>query len=218
MRARLKSRNGILATALAAGALVALGGWFLLVAPQRARVAEVEQSVRAAESGLAQREAQLARPSAKVTVTASDLYRLAKALPDTSNTAGVILDVNGLAKRNELDFVSIEPSEPVLGTGYLREPLAVVVQGRFGNISSFLGDLRSLVRVRNGRLDVRGRMYSITQVDLGPPESSVKFPIVKASVTLNAFRFSAPPPEQAAPDESSSTPSSGGSVAAGVTP
>ena len=159
MRAGLKSRNGILAIALGAGALVALGGWFLLVAPQRARVAEVEQRVQDAESGLAQRQAQLARPSVKVKVTASDLYRLAKALPDASNTAGVILDVNALAKRNGLEFVSIEPSEPVLGTGYLKEPLVVVVQGRFAKISSFLGNLRSLVRVRNGRLDVRGRMY-----------------------------------------------------------
>ena len=90
-----------------------------------------------------------------------DLYRLTKALPNEIDMSGILLDVNRIAGRNELEFSSIAPSPQVLGTGYLQQPLAVVVQGRFGNVSRFLGDLRSLVSVRGGRLDARGRLYSV---------------------------------------------------------
>ena len=93
------------------------------------------------------------------------------------------------------------------------------MQGRFGDISRFLGDLRALVTVRKSRLDARGRLYSVTRVEMKEPENAKKFPIVQAKVTLNAYSFSAPVPAPA-PDPSTTpegTPPSG-TVAAGVTP
>ena len=50
-----------------------------------------------------------------------------------------------------------------------------------------------------------------------PPRA--KFPVVKASVKLNAYAFSAPVPTTPEPDPSTSTDtSSDGTVAAGATP
>ena len=93
------------------------------------------------------------------------------------------------------------------------------MQGRFGNISSFLGDLRTLVSVRGKRLDARGRLYSVSSVNITAPDSPDKFPVVKAAVKLNAYAFSAPVPATPAPDPSTSTDtSSDGTVAAGATP
>ena len=96
-------------------------------------------------------------------------------------------------------------------------PLSVVVQGRFGDVSRFLGDVRTLVTVRKGRLDSRGRLYSVSQVDVSRARLDKKFPVVKATVTLNAYAFSAPVPATPAPS-TTPDPSSNGTVAAGATP
>ncbi len=212
------SKKATIAGAAGALVLVAAAGWFLLVSPQRSKAAKLDEQIVTAESQLAQRRQALARPSAHVKVKPGDLYRLTKALPNGTDMAGIILDVNRLSSRNGLSFTSIQPSAEVPGTGYVAHPLSVVVQGRFGNVSRFLGDLRTLVGIRKSRLDARGRIYSITQVDLGAPEGEAKFPVVKATVTVNAYAFSAPQTGTAPTNPSTTPSSSSGTVAAGATP
>ena len=91
------------------------------------------------------------------------------------------------------------------------------VQGRFTNVSSFLGELRRLVRVRQGRLDARGRIYSTTNINL--TEAETKFPNVKAAVTIESYTFFAPTAAGTpATPPTSSTPSSSATVAAGANP
>jgi hypothetical protein len=175
----------------------------------------LEQTVATRQVELAAKQAALAAPSAQVKVRASDLYRLTKALPDSTNMSGILLDVNRLAGANKVAFRAIAPGTPELGTSSLTVPITLTVQGRFSSVSRFLRDVRSLVKVRDGRLDARGRTYSVTQVDLGASEKE-SFPVVKATITLNAHAFVAPAPVAATPP--STTPSSDGTVAAGATP
>jgi hypothetical protein len=215
----LRSPRGKIVLAAAGGALLLAAAWFLLVAPQRAKADELAAEVSASEAVLAQRKLELASPSVGVTVKPSDLYRLTKALPDQTNMSGVLLDVDRLARRNALAVSSLTPTAQVLGTGYLQQPVSVVVQGRFGNVSRFLGDLRKLVRVRHGRLDARGRLYSVSRVNIGAPDAPAKLPVVKAEVTLNAYSFSAPAPTTPSTETPTTPdPSSSGTVAAGATP
>jgi Tfp pilus assembly protein PilO len=219
MSALLHSPKGRIGLVVAGGLVIVAAAWFLLISPQRSKAAELEAQVSASRAELSQRRLALAKPSASVTVKPSDLYRLTKALPNDTGMSEILLDVNRLAAANALEFRSIAPSAPILGTGYLQQPLDVAVQGRFGDISRFLGDLRALVTVRKSRLDARGRLYSVTRVEMNEPENAKKFPIVQAKVTLNAYSFSAPVPAPA-PDPSTTpegTPPSG-TVAAGVTP
>ena len=221
MNTLLQQRKGVLAAAGAAFALVVFGGWFLLVSPERSKATDLAAQVETANSDLAQRQAALQHPAAKVTLRASDGYRLAKALPGTVDMPGVIFDIQRLASSNRLAFTSIRPQAAGLaGIGYVSTPVGLTVQGRFSDVSSFLGDLRSLVRVRHDRLDARGRLYSVGAVNLGAPQDPAEFPVVLATLTLNTFAFSPPPP--ATPSTAPSTPSSGqsssGNVAAGATP
>lgn len=195
--------------------LVLAAGWFLLIAPKRSEATTLEQDVAAKQVELANRRAELAQPSAEVKVRASDLYRLTKALPNTTDMSGILLDVDRLASQNELAFRSITPGSAQMGASALSLPITVVVQGRFTSVSRFLRDVRTLVRVRDGRLDARGRVYSVTQVDLGAPETAT-FPVVKATITLNAHAYVAPASGAGRPEPT--TPSSDGTVAAGVTP
>ena len=219
MSSLLRSPKGKIG-AIAVGGLVVL-----LAALVPARLAATREGDRAQRRARrdpgADRERRLAltTPSADVTVRPSDLYRLTKALPDDTNMSGIVLDLNRISAQNQLTFVSITPTAQVLGTGYVQQPLDVIVQGRFRNISSFLGDLRTLVSVRGKRLDARGRLYSVSSVSITAPDSPAKFPFVKAAVKLNAYAFSAPVPATPAPDPSTSTDtSSDGTVAAGATP
>lgn len=219
MSALLRSPKGRIG-AIAAGVLVAfLALWFLVVSPQRAKATELSADVATARAQVVERKAALATPSANVTVRSSDLYRLTKALPDETNMSGILLDVNRVSAENKLTFMSITPAPQLTGTGYVRQPLDIVLQGRFSNISRFLGDLRTLVSVRGKRLDARGRLYSVSAVSITAPDSPAKFPVVKAAVKLNAYAFSAPVPTTTTPDPSTSTDtSSNGTVAAGATP
>jgi hypothetical protein len=219
MNALLHSPQGKIGAIAVGGLVVLLGLWFLLVSPQRAKATEVASDLAATQAQLVERKAALASPSAKVSFKPGDVYRLMKALPDDTNMSAILLDVNRIAAQNKLTFISITPAPQVSGTGYLEQPLDVMVQGRFSNLSRFLGDLRTLVSVRSQRLDARGRLYSVSGVSITAPDSPAKFPVVKASVKLNAYAFSAPVPTTPEPDPSTSTDtSSDGTVAAGATP
>jgi Tfp pilus assembly protein PilO len=219
MSALLRSPKGRVGVTVAVGLLLLAAMWFLLVAPQQSKAAELDKEIGVAQADLSQRRIALARPSAAVKVTASDLFRLTKALPNEAGMSEILLDVNRLAGKNALDFRSIAPAGAVLGTGYLEQPSVVIVQGRFADISRFLGDLRTLVTVRKGRLDTRGRLYSVSQVEMGAPDNAKEFPTVKATVALNAYTFSAPVPAPVPdPSTTNTDSSSGGTVAAGETP
>lgn len=217
MNALLKQKKAVIALGAvgAVGLLAAV--WFLAVSPQQSKADDLDRQVSAAQGELVQRKLELATPSAPLTVKAGDTFRLAKALPDATNMAGMILDLNRLAGRHKLVFTSITPSTPLAATGFVAQPVGIEVQGRFTDVSRFLGDLRGLVRVQKRRLDARGRLYSTTIVNL--TEGDNKFPNVKAAVTVESYTFFAPSAAAApATPSTPGTPSSDGTVAAGVTP
>jgi Tfp pilus assembly protein PilO len=214
----LSTTKGKIGVGVAAGLLVIVAGWFFLVGPQRSKASDLKTQLAASQDELTKRRLAQVKPSANVTVKPSDLYRLTKALPDDPDMAGILLDVDRLAHKRSLKFTSITPGAEALGTGFTQQPLALVVQGRFGNISSFLGDLRTLVTVRHGRLDARGRLYTVSEVNVTAPDSPTTFPMVKASVTLNAYSFSTTAATPETPTTTTPDSSSSGTVAAGATP
>lgn len=217
MNGLLKQKKAVIALGAIGSVALLAAAWFLVVAPQQSKVDDLDREVVAARSELEQRRVALASPAAQITVKAGDTYRLAKALPDATNMAGMILDLNRLAKRHKLAFTSITPGAPSAATGYIAQPVGVEVQGRFTDVSGFLGELRRLVRVQKRRLDARGRLYSTTNIHL--TEGDNKFPDVKAAVTIESYTFFAPTAAGTPADPStSSTPSSPGTVAAGATP
>jgi Tfp pilus assembly protein PilO len=193
------------------------GGWFLGVSPKREKAAQLATDLTSAEAELARKRAALAQPQVDVKIRLSDVYRLTKALPDSPQISGVLLDVARYAGRNELDLKSVTPAAPTAGQGYLTYPTAIVVQGRYASVASFLSEVSGLVTVRNKTLDARGRLYSISAVDLGQPGDELEFPIVRATVRLDAFTFV--PTIPTTPNISAASNAPGGAVtAAGVTP
>jgi Tfp pilus assembly protein PilO len=224
MSTLLRTKAGVIGLAVALVAVIGAGGWFLLVSPKRSTSEELDGRIAGVESEIKVRRTLLASPQAQVKFRASDLYRLTKAMPDAPHTAAVLLEINRLAKRREIAFTSIRPDVSVPLTSYTVHPFVITLEGRYGSISGFLGDVRRLVQVRKKRLDVRGRLFSIDSVSLGEPDEKEGFPNVKATVTIDAFVYGGAPPADAAGGSESTTqdqttnPSSNGTVAAGATP
>jgi Tfp pilus assembly protein PilO len=213
----LRTKKGMIVAGAAGLAAVLAAGWFLVVAPERKQADEMASKVTASQAELAQKRADLARPSAAVRVKADDLFRLSKALPSQIDSAGVILDVDRVAKQHKLTFWALTPVQAVPTTDVLQQPYDVVLEGRFTNVSRFLRDIRRLVAVKGGRLAVQGRLYTVDQVKLEEPTNGTTFPIVRATVRVNAFSFTPTAPAPGT-DTTQTTTTSTGTVAAGATP
>src|SRR5262249_49172740 len=120
----LGSTKGKIGLGVVAGLLVVAAAWFLVVAPQRSKVSQLDAQIATSQGELAKRQLAQANPSASVTVKPSDLYRLTKALPNETDMSGILLDVDRIAKKRALRFTSITPAPQMLGSGFTQLPLA----------------------------------------------------------------------------------------------
>lgn len=218
MNGLLHTKKGMIAAGAVGLVAVLAAGWFFAVSPKRQEADELAVKVTSSQEELARKRAELARPSIAVRVKANDLYRLSKALPSDVDTAGVLLDLDRMAKRHKLTLWSLAPAAPVAGFGVLQRPYAVTLEGRFTDVSRFLRDLRTLVGVKGGRLKVAGRTYAIDELQLAESETGSKFPIVAATLTVNAYSFTGPPPAQDGSTTTTTSTTSTETVAAGATP
>jgi Tfp pilus assembly protein PilO len=212
-----------IAAAIGSGLVIALAGWLLLVSPQRSKDSELKTSIEAVKVDIETRRAALnAEPRIELQARASDLYRLTKAVPDRTDTTGIIFDLGRLASSSGVSVESITPAAQIVGQGYNVQPLNVVVQGRYGELSDFVSRLRALVTVRQGKLHAHGRLFSVDTVQLQEADGDLKFPAVKATLTVGAYVYSGQPtPGTGTAGETDSTTTSATpsneAAAAGVT-
>jgi Tfp pilus assembly protein PilO len=220
MKAALSNPKAVAGLAVALAGLMIVGGWFLLVSPQRDEATELDQQITAVEKQVVQRKAELANPKRQVRVRQSDVYRLRRAMPDAADVPGVMLELNRLAEKTKVEFQSIAPQGEVQLNGFSVSPVELVLSGRFVNVSRFLRELRTLVTVKNSKLDARGRVYSVDSVQF--IESQDGFPDVEATLRVNAFKHGGGVlPTDVSGDEtapSQETPSSTSVSAVGATP
>jgi Tfp pilus assembly protein PilO len=222
VNAKLKEPKFAIGAAVAAGLLVVVAGWVLLVSPAKSKASKLQTQVESTQAEIATRRAAIAsKPKIRVDVRSSDLFRLTKAVPGRQDMSGIVLELNRVAKSTGVSFDSITPSQPVQAQGYNVHPLAVVVSGKFGEVNGFLHSVRKLVTVRKGKLDARGRLFAIDTVSV-IEEPDKHFPTVQATVTLDAFVYAGGSGPGTTGTPGTTTPSTGtsspsGAVAAGAT-
>jgi len=215
-------RNPKLAIPLGLGAvvLVVAAVWMLMIKPQQTKADTLKGEIASTQQQIDERKAALATPSANVHVRSSDVFRLNRAMPNQNDMPGVIMVLSRLAAGHHLKFNSIEPSPLVAQTGFNVQPLTVEVEGRFADISRYLGAVRKLVRVRTRQLAAEGRLFSVESVDLALAKDTDTKVLsnVTADLTVDAFTFAgAVPVSPTTPTQP--TPSAGsGTVAAGANP
>jgi Tfp pilus assembly protein PilO len=195
--------------------------WILLVAPKRSEAASAGENVIAAEMELANAQLKARRPThASGGTTVSDVLRLAKAMPSSADQAGLVLELDRLARSANVTVSSITPGDEVVGAGGATTiPVVVSVTGSYRQVTRFLQHTRALVSVRGGAVRATGRLLTMQSVEL--VESNAKgFPYLDATITLNAFVYDGPiaPPTPATPPSTDSQSTSASATAARSTP
>jgi hypothetical protein len=198
--------------------VVAAGGWFLVIGPQRSKAADLDHQIVDTQSAIdaAQALTLEAKKGAKIRV--ADLYRLTKAMPDQVDMPGILLELNQVAADSGITFEQITPSTTATPiSGYLAIPITVEFQGNFYDLSDFLYRLRNLVDVRQGTLDATGRLFAIDEVDFAEAPPPPGFPEIRAHLVIDAFVYGTGTAPTVAP-AAGTTGGTGPTGAAGATP
>jgi Tfp pilus assembly protein PilO len=185
------STRALVALATGAVLLWSVLLWFVYVSPQRTDASRAADDLAAAELELTQ--AQLAgRSPQQKGLRASDLFRLVKAMPESGDQAGLVLELTRLGDAAGLKLRSISSADPAAGPGGTTViPVTVGVGGTFRDVADFLRRARTLVRVRHGRLRATGRLFSVQSIEL-VESSTARFPQLDATIVLDAFVYDGP--------------------------
>lgn len=174
-----------------AGPLVLLvGGWMLLVGPQRSKAADLADQVASVQLQVEQAQIASAHPPKPEPIRAADIFRLAKAMPDAPDMPGIILQLNQVAEDSGIQFTSIMPHTPTTPDGvhgYQEMQIDLSFEGNFYGLSDFLYRLRNLVGVHGGELDATGRLFSVEKLTFA--EGKPAFPSISANLTLDAYIY-----------------------------
>jgi hypothetical protein len=193
----LSRRNLLLYGLPVFGLLLGLTGHFALVAPQKAKAQQLQSqlaSVQAQVDAASHKPANRVKHPKPKSVDASDLFQLTKAMPDSNDMPGILLDLSKLAAASNVSIASVTPSAIVPLSGYGALPLSVVLTGKFDQVAGFLRRLRGQVAVRkNGRPDAAGRLFVTNEVQMTSTDGSS----VSATLNLDAFVYGAGTPAPA---------------------
>jgi Tfp pilus assembly protein PilO len=218
----------VLLTAAAAGAY-----WFLLLAPQRDELKQLDTKVAeqqvAAEQALQQLASyEAARESFKANY--ARLARLGKAVPADDDVRSLLVQVDDAAKRSGVDFGKLEvggniggsssadagePGEgelasapgtvPFGDSGFRAMPFSFGFTGNFFELETFFGRLERFVSMQNEQIGVNGRLLRLESLSLAPVESGAS--TIRAEI--GAATYLVPPAEDL---------TGGGTAPAGATP
>jgi hypothetical protein len=231
-------RNTLLLVAVAAVAAVG-AYWMLILAPKREEAAGLDKQIAAKQAVLAQSEAEVAdyeqaRTSYKANY--SMVARLGKAVPADDDVRSLLIQLNAVADKTKVDFRTINltsqgapaagpgaapttgptppPGATNVGTaGFSTIPFTFAFKGSFFELGKYFNRLDRFVAVRNGGLDVTGRLLLLNSITL-TPDPVKGFPMLSADVTANAYLL--PATEGLTAGASAAGPA--GTPAAGTTP
>lgn len=178
MTARFASLSDGKKIASIAGALllVAIIGYFALIAPKRSSAASLKKETAAVQKQIDANRS-TAFTQALPAVRSANIFRLAKAMPKQVEMPNVILQLNQLAAASGITFDQVTPTPNSSATStavpttpdttdpFAAQPIQVSFTGTFYNLVSFLQRVRNLVRVEGGRLQARGRLFDVSDVE-----------------------------------------------------
>jgi hypothetical protein len=207
VRARRLTKSTALALIVGGDLLLLVLGWFMLVSPQRSTAQSIARAAQATEVQVQQAKLPASKPAAIVQpkqpeIRTAYLYKLSKAMPLTTDMPNLLLELSQTVRASGVSLSSISPTPTDPATGITG--VSLTVAGDFYSLTDLLYRLRSLVAVRDGALDVSGRLFAVKTVSFSPDGAGNG---LSASIALNTFSFgaasqTAPPPVPAATDTS----------------
>lgn len=188
---QLIKRKQLLATVgfIALGLIVGLAGLMVAVLPQKSKSQDLDAQIVAAQAKLMSLKVGGHRGPA---IKAADLFQLARAMPDTPDMPGILVDLADAASRSKVSLVNITPGAPIIEPdGSTAYPLKVVADGSWRQIAGFMKTLRTEVVATQKKLTVTGRLFVVDSVALAPTSASGG---LEATLNANAFTYGVPVP------------------------
>jgi len=197
----------------------AAAGYFMVVSPKKATSARLDEEIATASLELRDALAATSAQDDTQPIAVADIFRLSVAMPSTPDMPGILLELSRIADETGIRFKSITPQPALPTAGYQVVPIDVAFDGSFYALSDFLFRLRTLVTVRRGELHAAGRLFSVSSVDFS--ESDRGFPLLAATLKLNAYVYGlnvaggAVPPPATTPPATTTEPPPAGTEATG---
>jgi Tfp pilus assembly protein PilO len=189
------SPRATLGAAIGLVVLLAVAGFMLVIAPKRSQISSLDSQITDVQGQLLAKTREQQKATTPKGLTRAELTSILRALPDTPEMPGLVLQLSSLATQAGVTLDTITPAPPTSATGYQAIPLTVVVDGRFFAVREFLRSLRTQVKVKGTSVEATGRLFDVQGIDLEQTEPA---PQVRASLTLQAFVYGTSP-AQAAP-------------------
>jgi Tfp pilus assembly protein PilO len=172
--------------------LVAMLGYFVLIAPKRSTASDLKKQAAAVQAQIDSNRSSGFK-QALPAVRSASVFSLAKAMPTQLETPNVILQLDVLALESGISFDQIQPgtsdTSTLSATGttepFAAQPIQVEFSGSFYNLLTFLQRLRNLVRVQKGTLFTAGRLFDVSGVTF--QEGPQGWPQIQATLTINEF-------------------------------
>lgn len=197
-----KTPQSVWIAAVVAGLLLmTVLGFFLVVSPQRGKASDLKDQMADVQQQIDDAHALVAKAKNAQKVKVADLFKLTKAMPDNPDEAGVLLDINDVARVSGVEFNSINVDASVTLATYQVIPLRLEFDGNYYALTDFLFRLRNLVDVHRGPLDASGRLFAVDNLALD--ESTRQFPRIRAQIKIDAFVYGTGSPADVAPAQSS---------------
>jgi Tfp pilus assembly protein PilO len=186
----MKPKRGQLLACAGLGALavvVGIAGVLLAVLPQQSKAAKLSKEYAAAEAKLLAMHGRQRGP----VIRAADLFQLSRAMPDTTDMPGVVLDLARAAGASSVTLTSIQPGANVpQPDGAVAVPIRVVVDGNWRGVTSFIRMLRRDVTVKGSKLSASGRLFVVDSVQIVSGAGTSE---VEATLNANVFSYGVAP-------------------------
>jgi hypothetical protein len=210
------TRTNKILIAVAVTVAAAAAYWFLLLAPKRAEVVQLDADVAVKQEAVQQANALVttyenARGAYKTNY--ATVVRLGKAVPGDDDVRSLMVQVDDAAGRTGVDFSSIQvgsssgggdaakasagdetppPGATVVGeAGFWAMPFELTFNGSYGGLGDFFARLERFVSVSDQNVNVSGRLLRIEAFSLETDKDS--YPSINASI--GATSYIVPPSE-----------------------
>jgi hypothetical protein len=188
MNVKKRKLSPVALSAMIGGAclLVLALGMFLLVLPQKDTAAKLTTDIAATDAQIVQARALTEQKPAQP-IRVADLFKLVKAMPDTPDMTGIMLQLNQTAADAGIEFESISPQPAAVVGSYQKIPISLSFNGNYYALTDFLFRLRNLVSVRGGALGATGRLFSVDTLAFGAGPTG--FPSITATLVVDAYVY-----------------------------
>src|SRR5438034_5378215 len=122
---------------VAAAVLLALiAGCILLSSPKRSDASTLKKQITDTRDQIS--AAHGVRTPSQPAIRVADLFKLSRAMPNTADIPGVLLQISRVAEETGVTFQSITPHDPTNLGAYQEIDIDLTFQGRFYDLSDFL--------------------------------------------------------------------------------